>query len=121
MSMAEIASHELGHDMAAVLRRVQEGDQVVITVEGRAVARLVPVDAGRRRWIARAELVRRLGMAQADPVFVRVSRCWLVRQLRVAPSDGGGAERMDTGGGGYRRYRASMRDIPGATLSRVHI
>lgn len=65
--MSEIASRELRNHTASVLRRVQEGDHVVITVRGRPVAQLVPVQSGRRRWITRAELVRRLRTVQADP------------------------------------------------------
>jgi prevent-host-death family protein len=50
-----------------VLRRVQAGEDVVITVNGKGVARLVPVQPARRRWLPQAELLRRLGVAQADP------------------------------------------------------
>jgi len=39
---------------------------VTITSRGRAVAELIPVRTTRRRPIARAELVRRLAVAQAD-------------------------------------------------------
>jgi prevent-host-death family protein len=65
--MSEVASRELRNDTAGVLGRVQAGEDVVITVNGRRVARLVPVQAARRRWLPRAELVRRLRTAQADP------------------------------------------------------
>ncbi len=63
----EIASRELRNDTAGVLRRVQAGDRVTITVNGRAVAELVPVQRARRGWIRRADLVDRLRRAQADP------------------------------------------------------
>jgi prevent-host-death family protein len=65
--MAEVASRELRNDTAGVLGRVQGGEDVVITVNGRAVARLIPIQPVRRRWLPRAELVRRLRVAQADP------------------------------------------------------
>jgi prevent-host-death family protein len=65
-SMAEIASRELRNNTAGVLDRVQAGEDVVITVNGRAVARLVPLQPARRRWLPRAELVTRLRVAQAD-------------------------------------------------------
>ncbi len=65
--MSEVASRELRNDTAGVLQRVQDGEDVVITVNGKAVARLVPVQPVRRRWLPRAELVRRLAHAQADP------------------------------------------------------
>lgn len=65
--MSEVASRDLRNDTAGVLRRVQAGEDVVVTVNGRPVARLVPVQPARRQWIARAELARRLRRAQADP------------------------------------------------------
>jgi prevent-host-death family protein len=65
--MAEVASRDLRNDTAGVLRRVQGGEDVVITVNRRPVARLVPVLPVRRRWIPRTELVQRLAQAQADP------------------------------------------------------
>ena len=65
--MSEVASRDLRNDTAGVLKRVQGGEDVVITVNGKPVARLVPVQPARRRWISRTELVRRLATAQADP------------------------------------------------------
>lgn len=64
--MSEVASRDLRNDTAGVLGRVQAGEDVVITVNGRAVARLVPLQPASRRWLPRAELVRRLRVAQAD-------------------------------------------------------
>ena len=64
--MSEIAARDLRNHTADVLRRVEEGEQVTITSRGRAVAELIPVRTARRRPIARAELVRRLAVAQAD-------------------------------------------------------
>jgi prevent-host-death family protein len=64
---AEIASRELRNDTAGVLRRVQAGERMTVTVNGRPVAELVPVQRGRRSWIRRDELVDRLRRAQADP------------------------------------------------------
>ena len=65
--MSEVASRELRNDTAGVLGRVRAGEDVVITVNGKGVARLVPVQPTRRRWIRRDELVRRLAVCQADP------------------------------------------------------
>jgi prevent-host-death family protein len=65
--MVEVASRELRNDTAGVLGRVQAGEDVVITVNGRQVARLVPLQPTRRRWLPRAELTARLRLAQADP------------------------------------------------------
>lgn len=66
-SMNEVATRELRNDTAGVLRRVQAGEEIVITVNGRPAAMLVPLPAAARRWLPRAELSRRLALAQADP------------------------------------------------------
>jgi prevent-host-death family protein len=65
--MTEIASRDLRNDTAGVLSRVQAGEDIVITVNRKAVARVVPIAVERRAWLARTERVRRLSTAQADP------------------------------------------------------
>ena len=65
--MSEVASRELRNDTAGVLRRVREGEDVTITVNGRPVAVLTPVRAQRRRWLSRTEFLSRIGRVQADP------------------------------------------------------
>jgi prevent-host-death family protein len=65
--MTEIASRELRNDTAGVLRRVRDGENVTITVNGRPVAVLTPVRPARRRWLSKAEFLSRLPRAQADP------------------------------------------------------
>ncbi len=62
-----IASRELRIDTAGVLRRVQAGEDIVVTVNGRPVAQLAALSHTRRRWLPRAEVARRLRTAQADP------------------------------------------------------
>lgn len=64
--MSEVASRELRNDTAGVLRRVEAGEVVTITVKGKPVARLTAVAPGRRRWLSRVELAQRLKRAQAD-------------------------------------------------------
>lgn len=66
-SMAVVASRELRNDTAGLLRRVQAGEDVVITVNGQPVARLTALRASRRRWLPKDELLVRLRTAQADP------------------------------------------------------
>jgi prevent-host-death family protein len=66
-SMTVVASRELRNDTAGLLRRVQAGEDVVITVNGQPVAQLTALRSPRRRWLPRAELVARLSHAQADP------------------------------------------------------
>ncbi|MGH3666297.1 MAG: type II toxin-antitoxin system Phd/YefM family antitoxin [Egibacteraceae bacterium] len=68
--MAEVASRELRNDTRGVLRRVEVGEDVVITVRGRPVAVLRPL-AERPRWVSSDEFVRRFGRHQADPGLSR--------------------------------------------------
>jgi prevent-host-death family protein len=57
----------LRNQTADLLRRVDAGEQIVITQRGNPVAALVPFQAPRRRWLSRAQLVSRLAATQADP------------------------------------------------------
>jgi len=65
--MTEVASRELRNDTAGLLRRVEAGEEVTITVRGRPVAVLSPVREARPKWIGRNEFLRRLEGRQADP------------------------------------------------------
>jgi prevent-host-death family protein len=67
MSDEVASSRELRNNTAGVLRRVEAGGRVTITVNGRPVAELVPVQRSRRMWVRRDELMSRLRRAQADP------------------------------------------------------
>lgn len=64
--MGEVASRELRNATRSLLDRVEGGEEVTITVDGRAVAVLAPI--GRRpRWVPRSELLRLIAAHQADP------------------------------------------------------
>ena len=64
--MAEVASRDLRNNTRGLLDRVEAGEAITITIDGRPVAVLQPV--GRRpRWIARDEFVLRVLPHQADP------------------------------------------------------
>jgi prevent-host-death family protein len=65
--VAALPTRALRNNTAAVLRRVQAGEEIIITVNGEPVAQLTPLPSPRRHWLPRAELVRRLRTAQADP------------------------------------------------------
>ena len=67
--MGEVASRELRNDTRGVLRRVAEGEDVVITVAGQPVAMLRPLRA-RPRWASRADVERILDH-QADAGLTR--------------------------------------------------
>ncbi|MGH9156738.1 MAG: type II toxin-antitoxin system Phd/YefM family antitoxin [Acidimicrobiales bacterium] len=63
--MRAVASRELRNRTRALLDRVEAGERVTITMDGRPVAVLEPV--GRRpRWMARDEFVDRVLAHQAD-------------------------------------------------------
>ncbi len=62
--MSDVASRELRNHTRSLLDRVAAGETITITVDGRPVARLEPVDR-RPRWLRSDELVR--GLVQADP------------------------------------------------------
>lgn len=64
--MSEVASRELRNQTRALLDRASAGEAITITVAGRPVAVLGPVER-RARWISRAEFVRRMANRQADP------------------------------------------------------
>lgn len=64
--MTEVASRELRNQTRKLLERVESGEEVTITVDGRPVAVLQPV--GRRpKWLSRDEFVGRILAHQADP------------------------------------------------------
>lgn len=61
----EIASRELRNNTRSLLERVEGGEEVTITVNGKAVAVLRPV--GRRTaWMTRDEFARTVLAQQAD-------------------------------------------------------
>lgn len=63
--MAEVASRELRNDTRGVLRRVEAGEDVTITLDGRPVAVLRPVPR-RGRWISRERFLAEIAPRQAD-------------------------------------------------------
>ena len=65
--MTNVATRELRNDTAGVLRRVQAGESITITVKGEPIAKLVPLGTSRRRRVTWVELLERLPSIQADP------------------------------------------------------
>lgn len=63
--MSEVASRELRNCTRDLIRRAEAGEEIVITVNGRAAAMLVPVPS-RPRWMSREEFIRRVVPFQAD-------------------------------------------------------
>lgn len=66
----EIPQRELRNDVSAVLREVDAGARLRVTVRGRPVADIVPVER-RRTWVPRSELERIRRDAPLDPGFRR--------------------------------------------------
>ena len=64
--MEDVPARELRNDVSAVLRRVESGERLRVTVSGRPVAELVPLDSrpGSVPW---AELVQDTEHWRADP------------------------------------------------------
>jgi prevent-host-death family protein len=56
--LIEIGAFEAKNKLSALLDRVEEGEEVIITRHGRPVARLVPTNTGVDRAQARAALQR---------------------------------------------------------------
>jgi prevent-host-death family protein len=61
-----VPSREFRNDTRGLLRRVEGGEDLLITVDGRPVARLSAVSA-RPRFITREEFSRKFVGRQADP------------------------------------------------------
>jgi len=63
--MGEVASRELRNSTRSLLDRVEAGERLTITVDGRPVAVLAPV--GRRpRWVSKSEFAPMVLANQAD-------------------------------------------------------
>lgn len=67
--MRTIPQRELRNRISQVLREVEAGERLRITVDGRPVADLVPVDA-RRTYVPRDEVAGLLEHAPLDPSFI---------------------------------------------------
>ena len=66
--MADVPARELRNDVSAVLRRVENGERLRVTVSGRPVAELVPLSARPAR-ISWADFVGRFGRHAPDPAL----------------------------------------------------
>lgn len=68
--MARVASRELRNETRRVLERVEAGEDVTITVDGREVAVLRPVGT-RKRWVDGPAFFQELSRFQADAGLAR--------------------------------------------------
>jgi prevent-host-death family protein len=67
--MRTIPQRELRNQIARVLREVEAGETLRITVDGRPVADLVPIRESRRTFVPREDVVSLLERAPLDPGF----------------------------------------------------
>jgi prevent-host-death family protein len=82
--MSEVASRELRNNTRAVLDKVDAGESVTITVDGRPVAVLTPI--GRHpRWISKHEFMQRVAARQADPGLLKELHTLLPETTDDAP------------------------------------
>ncbi|MFN2543333.1 MAG: type II toxin-antitoxin system Phd/YefM family antitoxin [Actinomycetota bacterium] len=65
----DIPARDLRNDVSAVLRRVEAGERLRVTVSGRPVAELVPL-ARRPRWVSWEEFVRHSDAWRADAALL---------------------------------------------------
>ena len=64
--MTEIPLRELRNQISRVLRRVEAGERLTVTVDGRPVADLIP-HSGRRTFVSREDLIRLLEARRPSP------------------------------------------------------
>ena len=65
----EVASRELRNDTAGLLRRVEQGETIVITRRGKPVANLVPHRPKSHRGLTPAEVMEIREIASGDPTW----------------------------------------------------
>ena len=65
----EVASRELRNDTAGLLRRVEEGEKIVITRRGKPVADLVPHRGDTPRWLKPSEVLEIREITAGDPTW----------------------------------------------------
>jgi prevent-host-death family protein len=65
-----IAQRELRNDVSRVLREVAAGERFRITVAGRPVADIVPLEGQRRTFVTREEVTAILERAPLDSAFL---------------------------------------------------
>ncbi|MBM2809515.1 MAG: putative prevent-host-death family protein [Chloroflexi bacterium] len=69
--MKTIPQRELRNQIARVLREVEAGESMRITVDGRPVADLVPITGKRRTFVPRSDVEWILANAPLDELFAR--------------------------------------------------
>jgi prevent-host-death family protein len=69
--MRLIPQRELRNNIGRVLRQVEAGERLRITVDGRPVADLIPAAGARRTFVSHADLTRLMAHAPLDAEFAQ--------------------------------------------------
>jgi prevent-host-death family protein len=69
--MRTIPQRELRNQIGRVLREVEAGERLRVTVDGRPVADLIPIGGLRRTFVPRDEIASLIRAAALDPNFAR--------------------------------------------------
>ena len=69
--MRTIPQRELRNNISRVLRQVEAGERLRITIDGRPVADLIPSASARRTFVSRTDVSRLLARAPLDPDFAQ--------------------------------------------------
>ena len=69
--MRSIPQRTLRNDIARVLREVEAGERLRVTVDGRPVADLVPIENPTRTFVPRRAVLNLLHQAPLDAAFAR--------------------------------------------------
>ena len=80
--MSEVSARDLRNHTAAILRRVEAGERLRVTVSRRPVAELAPL--GRPAWISGAAFERILREAPADRLLLQDLAA--VREQTIEPA-----------------------------------
>lgn len=67
--MTDLPARELRNDVSGVLRRVEAGERLRVTISGRPVAELIPLPA-RQQTMTWTEFERHLEGGRADPELI---------------------------------------------------
>ena len=70
-SMRSIPQRTFWNDIARILREVEAGERLQVTVDGRPVAELVPIDDFRRTFVPRRAVINPLQRTRLGADFQR--------------------------------------------------
>jgi prevent-host-death family protein len=65
----EVASRELRNHTAGLLRKVEEGETIVITLRGKPVADLIPHRQDAPRWLTPSDVLEIRKITSEDPTW----------------------------------------------------